>query len=243
MYLQCILIIHYSVGVDRLREKNELWNSHEYKNLKQYCEIEHLLKDTFKDKYCIIRAAKFYQLLYYLAPQMEGKNILPSPVKKDKKWVMVNINDVVEGIFRLYKKEKEQLFREQRTWNFVGFKPMKTEDMAKQIGEGLGQRDLKLEHMSGNELKKELERVQQDDRFNKRPEETKFRRDRDGYWSFPIAKYLNSNCMEMMMEYWELANSGELEIESNDLKKALDDEPMTLRKYFENNRNQFQRFK
>lgn len=202
-----------------------------------------MLKETFKDKYCIIRTAKFYQLLYYLAPEIEGKNIFPSPVSKDKKWVMVNVNDVVEGIWRLYMKENESLTAHQRVWNFAGHKPMKTEEMAKQIGEGLGRKDLKLEHMSSSDLKKQLERIEDDKRFTERPSETEFRRDRDGYWSFPISKYLNSNAIEIMIEYWELANHDELDIENSDLKRALDDEPMTLKKYFENNRNQFKRFK
>ncbi|KAI8643507.1 hypothetical protein BD408DRAFT_385399 [Parasitella parasitica] len=240
------------LGVDRIHKNGSNQQGSEFHNFEQLCRIEKLVKENFSgEKHCIVRHPMFYQLFYYLAPQMEGENCLPLPVEKNKRWSALDINDVVEGVYRLAKKNRErlagrqveELFKKQ-IYEFTCSKALNGEEMAREIGEGMGRSDMKFRHVSENDMKKQLEHIKRDDRFKERPDERgDLKRGRDGFWSFPINKFIHDRKIETCMEYWRLANKGQLDMHSDELRDILDREPHSLRKYFEVNRDQFKRFK
>jgi hypothetical protein len=231
-------------------QQNELFagtSISEYRNLKEFYEIEKMAKEQFSgDKHCIIRHQLFMQFFYFLAPQIEGENVLPLPVKKNSKWGAVNLVDVVEGIYRLARKHHEEgrNSSKKNIYEFTAPKTWSSEEMAREIGEGLGRQGMRFKEISGDEFKKHLERVKEDKRFKERPD-TKgdFREGRDGWWSIPLGQYLNKQSIECIMEYLCLACKGQLDCHSDDLKHVLERNPLTLKEYFKVNRDCFKKFK
>lgn len=211
-----------------------------------------MVKEQFSgEKHCIIRHPMFYQLFYYMAPQIESENSLPLPVEKNKKWSALDVNDVIEAVYCLARKHRERLaggeveerFKKQ-VYEFTCSKPITGEEMAREIGEGLGVRNLKFREISESDMKKQLEHIKKDERFRERPDERgDFKKGRDGFWSFPINKFIHEYKIKTMMEFWRMANKGYLDMHSNDLRQILNREPHTLKQYFEVNRDQFKRFK
>ncbi|CEP18629.1 hypothetical protein [Parasitella parasitica] len=240
------------LGVDRIHKKDSNQQGSEFHNLEQLCRIEKMVKENFSgEKHCIVRHPMFYQLLYYLAPQIERENFLPLPVEKNKKWSTLDMNDVIEGVYRLAKKHRERLVGQQvdeifkkQVYDFTCSKPLNGEEMAREIGEGLGQSDMKFKQISESDMKKQLEHIKKDDRFKERPDQRgDLKKGRDGFWSFPINKFIHDRKIETFMEWWRLANMGQLDMHSDELRHILDREPHSLKKYIEVNRDQFKRFK
>ncbi|KAI7895237.1 uncharacterized protein EV154DRAFT_536288 [Mucor mucedo] len=240
------------VGVDRVHQ-NEDANSNEFRNLKEYHQIEKKVKETFGgDKHCICRHQIFNQVYYFLAPQIEGENKFPVPVKKDCKWGSVNMIDVVEAVYRLARKQHQQqrngkdvdTFYHKNVYDFTMPRTLNGQDMAREVGQGLGREDLQFEQVSDQDFKKQLERMREDRRFKDRTDNNgKIEEGRDGWWSVPIGKFLNEQNIETMMEFWRLANKGQQDNSSDDLKKILERHPQGLKEYFKTNREQFKQFK
>ncbi|KAL7317806.1 hypothetical protein PS15m_004110 [Mucor circinelloides] len=240
------------IGVDRIHKSENNQQFSEFRNLEQICHIEKMVKEEFSgEKHCIVRFPMLYQLFYYLAPQIEGENRLPLPVDKNKKFTSLDLNDVVEGVYRLAKKQRERFAGRQieeqfkkQIYEFTCPKPLNGEEMAREIGEGLDRHDMKFQHISESDMKKQLEHIKKDERFKERPDQRgDFKKGRDGFWSFPINKFIHQCKIETMMEWWRLANKGQLDMHTDDLRHILDREPHSLKKYFEENRDQFKRFK
>jgi hypothetical protein len=249
------LLIYYSVnslGIDRIQKSDNNQQDFEFRNLEQMCRIEKMVKEHFSgEKHCIVRHPIFNQFFYFMAPQIEGENCFSLPVDKNKKWSCLDMNDVVEGVYRLAKKHCERLAGRQvdeifkkQVYEFTCSKAMTGEEFAREIGEGLGRQDMKFREISENDMKKQLEHIKRDDRFKERPDERgDFKKGRDGFWSFPINKFIHERKIETTMEYWRLANKGQLGMHSDELRHILDREPRSMKKYFEINRDHFKRFK
>ncbi|KAI9364307.1 hypothetical protein BD770DRAFT_314526 [Pilaira anomala] len=241
------------VGVDRI-QKSEDVNSNEFRNLKEYHQIEKMVKECFGgNKHCIIRHQIFNQLYYFMAPQLENDNQFFLPVKKDSKWGSVNMIDVVEACYRLAKKAKEQQrsntpdadpFYHKNVYEFTMERSMTSEQMAREIGEGLGREQVEFKQISEQDFKKYLEQMKQDKRFKERPDmKGDPKQGRDGWWSIPIGKFLNEQNIETMLEFWRMACKGQQDIHSDDLHKVLERQPHNLKQYFKTNRDQFKHFK
>jgi uncharacterized protein YbjT (DUF2867 family) len=247
------------IGVDCVLDEGE---DHEFnaqvserRVFEEHYEIEKLVKHHFSGgKHCIIRCAMFNQLLYYMAPQIEGENKLGLPIKEDSRWTTVDLNDVVEGVYRLAKKERQRQCGQQRSndvafltkriFEFTGPEPMSCEEMVQKIGEGLGRRDMQYEEMDQRKMKEMLHHVKEDRRFQERPsQENDFKKGRDGFASFPLGKYLNDQTICMMMEYWYMACKGHLDMYSGDLEHILGHQSHDMKTYFETNRENFKRLK
>ncbi|KAI8990940.1 hypothetical protein BDF20DRAFT_811432 [Mycotypha africana] len=240
-----------AIGVDRIHsgEISEQ-NAGEFRYLQELCKMEKKLKDEFhEEKHCIVRIPLLNQYFYFMAPKIESENVIPLPVKKDKKWSTVDLNDVVEAIYCLAKKKSEHsqqggATHHKQTYNFTCLQVHNTEEIVKQIGEGLDRKDLRLKEISENEMKQWLQQMKQHKNFNQRPNERNdFRKGRDGFGSFPLGKFLHEEKIEMIMEYWRFVNGGKADIQSDDLEKVLNRKPHTLKEYFQVNREQFKRLK
>ena len=211
--------------------------SHECRNFKEYHEIEKMVKEHFQGKkHCIVRHQIFNQLFYFLAPQIEGENKLQLPVKKDSKWGSVNLNDVVEGIYQLCKQRHENQGNnlDKQEYDFTLHLSCTAEQMAREIGQGLGRENIHYEQVSGDHFRKHLERMREDKRFKERPESReRFGHGRDGFWSVPIGKFLNEENIQTTMEYLKLACKGYLDHTTDDLKKLLDRNPSRFERVHE----------
>lgn len=189
-----------------------------------------------------------------MAPQLENDNQFFLPVKRDSKWGSVNMIDVVEACYRLAKRAKEQQrsntpdndsFYHKNVYEFTMERSMTSEQMAREIGEGLGREHVEFKQISEQDFKKYLEQMKQDKRFKERPDNMKGdpKQGRDGWWSIPVGKLLNEQNIETMMEFWRMACKGQQDIHSDDLHKILERQPQTLKQYFKTNREQFKHFK
>lgn len=188
-----------------------------------------------------------------MAPRLEGENQLLLPVKKNAKWGSVNMIDVVEAVYRLARKVHEQQrtnspdadpFYHKNVYEFTMHRSMNAEDMAREIGEGLGRQQVEFEEISGNDFRQYLEKMREDKRFKERRDTNgNFKEGRDGWWSIPLGKFLNDQNIETMVEFWRLACKGQQDTHSDDLHKLLDRQPQDLKQYFKVNREQFKHFK
>ncbi|KAI7903400.1 uncharacterized protein BX663DRAFT_508471 [Cokeromyces recurvatus] len=238
------------VGVDRIdkAKSDDPQNQSHYRNFKEYREIEECVKKAFSgNKHCICRHSIFNQLYYFLAPVMEGKNMMELPVKEDAKWNTVDMIDVVEAVYCLAKqarKRQQNNNTHKQLYEFTGQHNMASKEMCKEIGEGLGNRDMKYRRISSDEMKQMLLSMRDDHRFKERPKEHgDFKKGKDGFWSMPLGKFLNNHNIETMLEYWCLANENQQDYHSNDLQNILNRQPRKLKEYFEINRDHFKRFK
>ncbi|GAA5813841.1 hypothetical protein MFLAVUS_007328 [Mucor flavus] len=242
------------VGVDRIHKSGEEANSNEFRNLKEYHQIEKMVKESFSgNKHCIVRHQVFNQLYYFMAPRLEGQNQLPLPVKKDAKWGSVNMIDVVEAIHNLARKSHEQArnntpdadaFYNKNIYELTMDRTMTAENMAHEIGQGLDREEMRFEEISGSDFRKYLESMKDDKRFKERPDAHGDPSEgRDGWWSIPIGKFLNDQNIETMIEFWRLACHNQQDVHSDDLRKLLERQPQNLKQYFKTNREQFRRFK
>lgn len=208
-----------------------------------------MVKEHFSgNKHCIVRSQLFNQFFYFLAPAIENENVLTLPVKKNQKWGTVNLVDVVEGIFCMAKKHHQEGRNStgKNIYEFTASHSLSGEEMAREIGEGLGRQDqMKYKQVNSDEFMKCLEKMKQDKRFKERPHDAKgdFRQGRDGWWSLPMGQFLNHPAMELIMEYFCLANKGQLDHHTDDLKKVLGRNPHSLKDYFKINRECFKKFK
>ncbi|KAI8360813.1 hypothetical protein BD560DRAFT_455639 [Blakeslea trispora] len=241
------------VGVDRMQEHQT--ESSEFRNMMEFHKIEKMVQEQFHgQKHCIIRSALMYQMFYYLAPQMQRENVLMLPVKKDAKWPAVDLNDLCEGVYCLAKMQHEQVRQQRqaesrdeifnkRMYNFM-HQPMSTQQMTKDIAQGLECNELHFKEISEDELMKYMNKIKNDKNFQERPDnENDFKKGKDGYWSFPLNKFINEQKIRCIMEYFRLANKGCLEQHHEDLQKVLERQPHDLKHYFQVNRDQFKRFK
>ncbi|KAI9300802.1 hypothetical protein BJ944DRAFT_170224 [Cunninghamella echinulata] len=229
------------IGVDKLQQGRE------FEYLNQYCELEKKHREMFgRDKGPIIRCSMVDQWFYLLAPMIE-KGVLRLPIKKDQKWSMVDLNDIIEAIVKLANGSREEnvLFGaigngRKEIYHFAPQHVHQMEELAHHIGEGLGRRELRYEQINKEEIRKWFSEMRDDNRFKERPSKP-HGDDKPHY--FPIGRYLNDCMIDIHLEIWELANKGRMDISSNDLKELLDREPSGICDYFKNNSEQFREFR
>ncbi|KAI7887391.1 hypothetical protein K492DRAFT_121308 [Lichtheimia hyalospora FSU 10163] len=227
------------VGMDAVQHDRERW-----RHLNQYHQIEEKLKQQFGEhNCCIIRSTMFNQFFYYVTPMVEDRNALCLPVKQDQRWGTVDLRDVVEAICKLVR-HNIQVGRGQGQKQLYRFTPthlMNGQEMARGMAEAVERSpdELKYHQIKQEEMWQHLKRIRDDERFRERQPgggtETRY--------TVPIGRYLNDHCIELLLEFMELASRGKAEIKSHDLKEILGREPQPLHEYFKKNRDQFKRFR
>ncbi|KAI8889811.1 NAD(P)-binding protein [Backusella circina FSU 941] len=262
-------------GVDQVRRSltEETAKTGIFHNFFEYDKIERKVRKKFGgSKHCIVRHAMFNQLFYFLAPEIEGQNVLPLPVDRNQKWSTVDLNDVTECVWKLLQRSKEErLAATKLTWDLAGERPKRSEEMSEDIAKGLGREELRYAQVKDEEVRDMLVRMRNDKRFKGRmpgkkedrrlnddsdddesdvekdgesPIEAVERRDgRDGFSTFPLGKFLNDQNIETMIEYWRMVTLGREDIGLSDLKDVIGRRPYGVRDYFKANRDNFQRLK
>ncbi|KAI8086261.1 uncharacterized protein BX664DRAFT_315468 [Halteromyces radiatus] len=231
------------VGVDHV-DQNE---SEKFKNLLQYRHLEQKIKEIMgnQEQWSIVRLSAPNQLFYLMAPLLESHRVLRLPIKKDQKWSPVDLNDVVEAIFKLAKENQQQgLFYGRNRKELYQFTPrqvLSMEELVRQISQGLVHEaeEIKYEQVGRDEIRKYLEQMRNDKRFKERPKSDHTIGRQDKPYTFPLGRYMNDDCIETLLEIWELANQGRMDIHTDDLKQILGRDPQDIRSYFEQNRGNF----
>lgn len=210
------------------------------------------------EKGSIIRISMADQIFYYLAPMIEGQGVLRLPVKKDQKWTPVDLHDIIEAIVRLAEENREKnsffgvIGRDRKQiYQLAPEHVHKMEDLARQIGKGLGHEELRYEQFSKDDMCRWLQKMRDDNRFKGRPsrhsgnnfqdDEPTSGRDKPHY--FPVGRYLNDEWINLLLEVWELASQGKMDVSSNELKEILHRRPTEVEHYFRKNREQFRDLK
>ncbi|CAO3614876.1 unnamed protein product [Cunninghamella blakesleeana] len=235
------------VGADRIQ-------GGQFERLNHYRELENKHHEMFGkggEKGSIIRISMVDQIFYYLAPMIEGQNVLRLPIKKEQKWSPVDLRDIVEAIVNLAEKNREHgtFFgivggSRKEMYQLAPDQVQKMDELAHQIGKGLGHDQLRYEQMNKDEMRQWLQKMRDDNRFKGRPS----RRDNDSTGQdkphlFPVGRYLNDDWIELLLEIWELASQGKLDMTSNELKEILNHRPTEVEQYFRKNREQFRDLK
>ncbi|ORX61947.1 hypothetical protein DM01DRAFT_1331422 [Hesseltinella vesiculosa] len=204
------------------------------------------------EKSSVVRVSVFSQVFYLMAPLIEGQGVLRLPVQEQQKWTPVDLNDILEGFIRLCKEQKP------RGAAFGSFKPVGGKDvyqftpkevirmteLTKEINQGLGSsEEIRFEMCSPEETRNWMKQMRDDSRFKDRPEGKGQDSHRDRPFTFPLGRYLNDDMIDTILEIWQLANEGEMDITTPDLSQILGRDPQGIRQYFKSNRQQFRDLK
>lgn len=214
-----------------------------------------------KEKSSIVRIALPTQFFYFLAPTLVERNVLRLPIKKDKKWSTVDLNDTVDAIVKLSNQNQQgspqglasalgNLFvgghLNKQVYQFTPRKWITVEEMTGEIGEGLQQDSIKYKEVSNQDFTQFLQELRDDNRFKERPDENMPNDPTpaggDGHdrpFTFPLGRYLNDPYIQTMIEVVDLVNQGHYEDTTDDLKQILGREPQDIKSFFKNNRRQF----
>lgn len=223
--------------------------------LREYHQIEEHVQREFQNKSCIVRYPIFDQFYYYLTPMVEDRNKMMLPVERNRKWSSVNIRDVVDAVYRLSrehgKRNNQEFGRlgEKHRWEFTPSQARSGEEIARGMSRALDKEQVQYEKISEQELRQYLEGIRQDKRFKHRPQQEHRPNDpneqsrKDQPEDFPLGDYLHKEVIQLIMEFWEMANRGDADKTTRDLEEALGRKPQDLHEYFQNNRDQFQRLR
>lgn len=216
-------------------------------------QLEQKVKEQFRENHCVVRTPMFNQVFYYLWPEIENKNALALPVKEDCRWGAVNVRDVVEAVWKLAKEHQKDrgafcglLGSKKQLYEFTPQRNRNGKEIAREISEGM-ERKVEYRQIERHQLEQYLRGIRDDRRFRERPEEENRSNrgsvERDRPYSFPLGRFLNDQCINLFLEFWEMANRNQVDKVSNDLEEILGRKPIELRKYFESNRDQFRRLR
>ncbi|KAF7731250.1 hypothetical protein EC973_000666 [Apophysomyces ossiformis] len=232
------------LGVDQAQQHREL------RHMGEYHRLEQRVREEFgSEKHCVVRGPIVSQFFYYMVPMADSENVIRFPVNKDQRWGVVNVSEAVEAIYRLSRENRADRFigpiqKNKQLFQFTPRRNLNGSEMARAMGKSLqGKREIRYDEWKAEDMSRYLQRVREDRRFRERPHEEKNkigeRRDRPHH--FPLGDHLNNQLIELMLEFWQLANRGQLDIVKDDLKQALERDPQDLNEYFENNRDNFRR--
>ncbi|KAI8066652.1 hypothetical protein BC940DRAFT_301965 [Gongronella butleri] len=227
------------VGADRAQ--NQQGQCH---HLCEYFQLEQRCKEIMQNKCHVVRVSIFNQLFYFMAPMIEGQGVLRLPIQEGQKWTPVDLQDVIEAFVQLSKRGQQPrgvafgLEAAKELYQFTPTQVRPINELTREIAQGLDRGELRYETASKEQTRKWLQQMRDDNRFRHRPDnKAESRRDRP--FTFPLGRYLNDEMIDTILEVWQLANDGQMDIVTNDLKQVLGKEPQDIKQYFKSNRQQF----
>lgn len=212
-----------------------------------YC-LEQLMKRSFnKESYCIFQVPILAQVFFFLTPMAQEQNKLRMPVNQHCKFAMLSMQDIVQGVYRLsIEQNTTSSFgsrflpwtsnSQNKNQTLFQFTPRESEDpsqMADHMAKGLEKgSDFSFEHIKPDDMKEYLQRMRDDHRFQQRlPIKETF--------AYPLACYLSDNFILTLLEAWDMADQGYLDVTTHDLERALHRNPQDLVDFFQSNRDSF----
>jgi hypothetical protein len=242
------------LGVDKVS------NDQHFHHLNEYYRLEQKVKEVMggQEKSSIVRLAMPSQMFYYMAPNIEGHDVLRLPIKKDKKWYPVDLNEDVEVIIKLAHENRQgsqgfaealgNLFsgtghQQKQVYQLTAHRNISMEEMVQQIGQGLGRKEIKYEQSSREDIKHMLEKLRDDKRFKQRPHSSDLNVAGHGHQdspsAFPLGRYLTDAMIDTILEVFEMVNQGKWDIVTDDIKQILGHNASDISSFFKNNRDQF----
>lgn len=242
------------------------------KNLNQFLALEKQVAENFgRNNYCIVRSAMWDQFFYFFGPMIEDENKICLPVEKSREWGSIDLADYLDAVYNIssedYDEKSGQAFhnlgeqyvtilrkKNKRSFQFTASHNVTALEIVKAVSHGLDKPDMTYEKVKSNKMFDYLNSIQDDNRFRERPSQqvidASFLDDdsdvdiaRDRPYTFPLGKYLNKDCIETLIEAWELLDSGKADKITDQLEKALHRKPLNVEDFFKRNRDQFRRLR
>ncbi|KAI8091905.1 hypothetical protein BDF21DRAFT_490581 [Thamnidium elegans] len=233
------------LGIDKLEEKITT-KINKLENLNQYLELEKKVADNFDYKnYCIIQAPIFHQFFYYFGPMIEDHDQIQLTIKKHKEWCSIDLGDLATAVFNLSYPDycQDRPKKNQILFKFTGRHIITAEQLVEYASEGLERKSMTYKQFDSQEMYNYLHRIHGDNRFRERPNHHSLIEGKDRSYLFPLGEYLNDNCIKTLIEYWNFVDTKGSDKTSDDLEQALRAKSQTLKKFFKNNKDQFQRLR
>lgn len=231
------------MGIDKLKEK--VTSANKFENLNQYLELEKKVADNFNnDSYCIIQAPIFHQFFYYFGPMIDDYLQIALTVDKLSEWCSIDLGDLASAVFKLSSLDSSQNRpkKNQTLFRFTGRHTVTAEQMVGYASKGLERENMTYKKIDSGEMYDYLYRIHGDNRFRERPNHSLIEGE-DRSHLFPLGEYLNKNCIDTLIEYWRLIDSEGTDKTSDHLDKALEDKSLSLKRFFKDNKGQFQRLR
>ncbi|KAL0088466.1 hypothetical protein J3Q64DRAFT_1875414 [Phycomyces blakesleeanus] len=236
------------IGVDRvLREMHN--NKHDFSNMVEYYHLEEQVRHLFgDDNHCVVRLPFFSQSLYYFSPMIEKESMIGMPVDTKARWPILSLLDVVQGMYHLWTenqiKRLNHIESNKALFQFTSAYNQDGKGLSIIFSEVLG-RTTQYTQISASNMRAYLQDIRENENFQERPfsQESKDpeRPERDVPFTFPIARYLNDNYIDTLLELWLMFDCGFSDILTDDLSNALGYMPQELSSFVQNNRDQFRR--
>lgn len=155
-------------------------------------------------------------------------------------------NSIDKYVLNIKKKNKTM-------FEFTGRHNITAEELVKRASEDLDVKEMTYEKVDKNELYDYLNRIHHDNRFRHRPSQkekdlsdclTNFSAPGENrHYTFPLGQFLNKEVINMLIEFWEMADADLADKTTEHLAKALERDPVTIKQFFKHNRDQFRRLK
>jgi hypothetical protein len=200
---------------------------------------------------------------------MEDQNKIKLTTSEKRKWNTIDLADLVDATYNLstedYDDVKKFEFRNlvdkyvsnlkkknKILFEFSARHNITAEYLLEAARGGLGCKEMTYEKVDSNELQNYLYSIHHDNRFRHRPhQDTKDLSDHltntalggDRPYTFPLGQFLNEQVIKMLIEFWELVEAGHADKITEHLAKALGRDPITIKDFFKDNKDQFKRLK
>lgn len=243
----------------------------EHKHFNEYRHLEKFVAKHFNNKsHCIMRSSMWHQFFYYYGPLIEDENKIELPMRETTEFGLIDLTDLVDAAYnissfsdtandlplQIYNNLAQLCIANLRKKNktLFEFTPRHNttpEQLIQAASGGLERENMTYEKTSPENMYDYLHRIHNDNRFRQRPihqratdiveDQLKLKEDRP--YTFPLGRYLNDCVIEVIVEYWKLANSGKEQHETDDLERAIGRYPTTVNQFFKHNRDQFNRLR
>lgn len=201
-----------------------------YGHLRMLYHLEQQLMKIFSHRASILQSSLWHQMFYYFAPMIEDHNKITLLLHHDTKWGTVDLSDLTDAIYLHFSEEKQN---RNPVLRFTAKRHMKTQEMVEAASHGLDRKEIKYERVKYDDLYSYLKRIHNDNRFRRRPHHNP---------TFPLGSFLKKDVIETMLEYMQLMDETNIH-ETQDLENTLNREPISIKCFFEKNRDQFQKLR
>jgi len=187
-------------------------------SLEDFRKCEETLKRNV-DKHTIFRLDFITSLYYAWAPMIQEKSEFATPVRRDKRYNPVDIEDVACAVTRVLS-HHEMPRGATQMYTCTGPQPVSNDDIVRSLNEAIGEKDrIKWRECSKEEMKKYL--------LSLREREQK---------SF-IG--MTEKAVMWILDYFDAVNEGKQDFTSGDLQKIIGKEPRKVSRFFERHSDMF----
>ena len=172
-------------------------------------------------------------------------------VNEDSKFSPVSMNDVLDASIKVAcKNQNDEEFSvcdqyNQKTLQFTGRDAVSAREIANELSRAVEGRQIQFESISKEEMKQYFEQIRQDQRmllssmqvFEKSSQDSQTKHDKENL--IPQGKYLTDPVINQTLSYLELVRENQVNQVTSDIRKVTGNEPISLKNFFKDNRDQF----